>query len=271
MKKGTAVSGDTKLAYSVEGDGKQTVLLVIGLGGRAADWGTTFPGALAEKYRVVRYDHRGVGASPPAPGGYTLSDLARDATVVLDAVSAETAHVVGISMGGMISQLVALEHPTRVDKLVLLSTDFGGNTLEPMHPDAMRLFAPEEMVARGGDPEAMMRFTMSVITAPGFVERSPDVERAMLSNVRAEPTSPNAFMAQLQAILGSDRSELVRGIRRPTLVIHGAEDKLIRPSNGRSLAERIPGAEFVLLERCGHMPMWEKPAELTRAVRAFLG
>ena len=271
MKKGTATSGDTKLAYSVEGDGKETVLLIMGLGGRASDWGTAFPGALAEKYRVVRFDNRGVGASPMAPGGYALSDLARDATAVLDAVSADKAHVIGVSMGGMISQLVALEHPARVNKLVLLSTNFGGSTLEPPHPDAMRLFDPGEFIARGKNPEEMMRFTMSVITAPGFVERSPDVERAILGNVRAEPTAPHSFMAQVQAIVGSDRSEAVRGIRHPTLVIHGTHDKLIPPSNGRTLAERIPRAELVMLEGCGHMPMWEKPEELTRVVRRFLG
>jgi pimeloyl-ACP methyl ester carboxylesterase len=270
MHKGHATSGDTKLSYSVEGSGKETVLLIMGLGGRASDWGTAFPGALAEKYRVVRFDNRGVGGSPKVPGGYTLSDLATDATAVLDAVEAETAHVIGISMGGMISQLIALEHAARVGKLVLLSTNYGGGGLEPPHPDAMRLFDASEFVSRRS-PEDMMRFTMSVITAPGFVERSPDVERVILANVRAEPTSPSAFVAQVQAIVGSDRSEAVRGIRRPTLVVHGTEDKLIPPSNGRALAERIPGAEFVSLEGCGHMPMWEKPEELTRAVRGFLG
>jgi 3-oxoadipate enol-lactonase len=271
MKNGRAVSGGIELAYSVEGDGKETVLLIMGLGGRASDWGAAFPGALAEKYRVVRFDNRGVGASPRTSGGYTLSDLARDATVVLDAVSADRAHLVGISMGGMISQLVALEHPERVDRLVLLSTNYGGFTLEPPHPDAMRLFDPSEFFARGKDPAEMMRFTMSVITAPGFIERSPDVERAVVENVRREPTHPLAFMAQVQAIIGSDRSETVRGIRQPTLVIHGTHDKLIPLSNGRSLAERIPGAELAILENCGHMPMWERPDELTRVVRRFLG
>jgi 3-oxoadipate enol-lactonase len=271
MKKGRATSGDIELAYSVEGEGEETVLLIMGLGGRASDWGTAFPSALAEKYRVVRFDNRGVGGSPLAPGGYTLNDLARDATVVLDAVSAEKAHLIGVSMGGMISQLVALEHPERVDRLVLLSTNYGGFTLEPPHPDAMRLFDPGEFFARRKDPAEMMRFTMSVITAPGFIERSPDVERAILENVRAEPTHPLSFMAQVQAIVGSDRSEAVRGIRQPTLVVHGTHDKLIPPSNGRNLAERIVGAELVILENCGHMPMWEKPEELTRVVRGFLG
>jgi 3-oxoadipate enol-lactonase len=271
MKKAIARSGDVELAYSVEGSGEETVLLIMGLGGRAADWGTAFPSALAERYRVVRFDNRGVGASPVVPGGYSLSDLARDATAVLDAVGAERAHVVGISMGGMISQLIALEHAARVDRLVLLSTNFGGHDLEPPHPDAMRLFDPREFLSRGRDPEAMMRFSLSVITAPGFVDRSPETLTTLLANVKAEPTPPMSFMAQLQAVLGSDRSELVRGITRPTLVVHGDQDKLIPPANGRQLAERIPGARLVMLEGVGHMPMFEAPERLVPLVRDFLG
>jgi 3-oxoadipate enol-lactonase len=269
-ERGQATSGDTRLSYSVEGSGEETVLLVIGLGFRAADWGAAFPSALAETYRVVRFDNRGVGESPMVPGGYTLSDLAADATAVLDAVGADKAHVIGSSMGGMISQHLAIEHPARVDKLVLLSTHYGGRGLEPPHPDAMRLFDPGEARARP-TPEEMMRFTLSVITAPGFIERSPDVEAALLLNVRAAPTAPHSFMAQLQAILGSDRSGAVSRIRHPTLVVHGADDKLIPLSNGRALSERIPGAELVILEGCGHLPMWEVPEELTRVVRRFLG
>jgi pimeloyl-ACP methyl ester carboxylesterase len=265
-----AKSGNVELAYSVEGNGDETVLLVMGLGGRAADWGTAFPRALAERYRVVRFDNRGVGASPRAEGGYALSDLARDATAVLDAVEAPTAHVIGISMGGMIAQLVALEHSHRVDKLVLLSTHFGGHHVQGPTPDAMRMFDPDTFVSLGRDPVEMMRFTLSIITAPGFVDRAPAVLDTLLENVRREPTHPGAFMAQLQAILGSDRSERVREITRPTLVVHGTDDQLIPVSNGKKLAARIPGAELVLFEDCGHMPMHEKPEELARVVAAFL-
>jgi pimeloyl-ACP methyl ester carboxylesterase len=271
MEKRTTRSGDVTLAYSVEGDGPETVLLIMGLGGRAADWGTEFPSALAGKFRVVRIDNRGVGASPKAPGGYELSDLARDAVAVLDAVGAEKAHVVGVSMGGMIAQLVALEHPERVNRLVLLSTHMGGHEIVPPHPDAMRLFAPAEFEGRARDPVAMMKFTINVISAPGFMERSPEVVNTLLEYVAKEPTHPGAFMAQVQAILTSDRSARVSGIACPTLVLHGTEDKLIPFPNGEALAARIPGSRFVVLDKCGHMAMWEMPSELAAIVGDFLG
>jgi pimeloyl-ACP methyl ester carboxylesterase len=200
-----------------------------------------------------------------------LSALARDTTAVLDAVSVERAHYCGVSMGGMISQLAAIEHPSRVDKLVLLSTHFGGHGLEPPTPDAMRLFDPMEFLNRGRDPVAMMRFTMSIITAPGFVERSAAALEALLEGVQMQPTAPQAFLAQVQAIIGSDRSESVRNIKAPTLVIHGTEDALIPVGNGKALASRIPGAKLVLYDDCGHMPMWETPERLSRDVLAFLG
>lgn len=266
-----ARSGDVELAYSVEGPpGPETVLLIMGLGSRAADWGAAFPAALAERYRVVRFDNRGVGASPRAQAGYGLGDLARDATAVLDAVGAARAHVVGISMGGMIAQLVALDHPARVDRLVLIATHFGGADLAPMHPDARRLFDPAAFQAVGRDPAKMMRATLEVITAPGFVARHPEAVDELVEHARQAPTHPAAFMAQLQALLASDRSGRVRDLAAPTLVIHGTEDKLITPENGRRLAARIPGARLELFDGCGHMPMYEQPARLAATVLDFL-
>ncbi|MBM4361933.1 MAG: alpha/beta fold hydrolase [Deltaproteobacteria bacterium] len=270
MIRGTARSGDVDIAYSVEGGGPETLLLIMGLGGRAADWGREFPAVLAERFRVVRVDNRGAGASPRVPGGFSLEDLAGDAVAVLDAVGAARAHVMGISMGGMISQLIALDHADRVDRLVLMSTNFGGTDLEPPHPDALQLFDPGEFLARGADPVGMMRRTLEVITGPGFVDRNPELLAEFLEHVRAQPTPPGTFMGQLQAILGSDRSARVAEIRHPTLVIHGDADKLIPPANGRSLAERIPGARLEMLRDVGHMPMLEEPRNVARLVGDFL-
>jgi 3-oxoadipate enol-lactonase len=257
-----------ELAYSIEGSGKDTVLLIMGLGGRAADWGTVFPAALAQKFRVVRFDNRGTGKSPKAAAGYSLSDLAADAIGILDKIGAERAHIIGISMGGMIAQLVAIEHPERVNKLVLMATHMGGPNIEQMHPDAQALFDPALFL--NNDPAGAMRRTLTVIASPGWIDRDPESVQTLMDQAKAEPTPATTFMAQLHALMSSDRSETIRTIVAPTLVVHGLDDKLIRPSNGEELARRIPGAKLVLLPQCGHMPMYEKATELAQIVVDFL-
>jgi 3-oxoadipate enol-lactonase len=269
MIHGTTRSRGEEIAYSVEGDGEETVLLITGLGWRSADWGTELPARLARRHRVVRFDNRGTGGSSVSSSGFTLEDMAADAVAVLDAVGAHTAHVAGISMGGMITQLLALDHADRVSRVVLIATHFGGKEIEPPTEAAMRLFDPAEFVARGRDPVQMMRYQLEVICAPGFVERDPEAIELLLENVRRQPTRPNGFLGQLQAILGSDRSARVGGIRAPALVIHGNDDPLIRPSNGVKLAERIPNAQLALLEACGHAVPLEQPEATARLMLDF--
>jgi 3-oxoadipate enol-lactonase len=266
MIQGTARSGDVSIAYSFQGDGPETILLITGLGCRAADWGRAFPDRLAARYRVVRFDNRGAGASSTPDVAWTLEDMAADAVAVLDRVGAGRAHVIGVSMGGMIGQLLALQHPERCVSLTLLSTNFGGPDVIAPTAEALALFRP----ARGTTPEEIARQSLHVLTAPGFAERSPEAVETLVRYAMAQPTSRRAFGAQLQAIFESDRSARVQHIRVPTLVVHGDSDTLIPAENGRKLAERIPGARFELLEQCGHYPMWEKPERLTELVLAFL-
>ena len=105
-----------------------------------------------------------------------------------------------------------------------------------------------------------------------FFEDEPaaDAVEELLDQAKREPTRATVFMAQLHALMNSDRSERLRDIKVPTLVVHGCDDKLIRPSNGRELAKRIPGAQLAMLENCGHMPMYEKTNELSAIVLEFL-
>jgi pimeloyl-ACP methyl ester carboxylesterase len=267
MQTGIAQSGDTSIHYSVRGDGRDTVLLVMGLGGRASDWGERFPQALGSRYRVVTFDNRGTGSSSKPDAAFTLQDMARDAVAVLDAVSAEKAHVVGLSMGGMIAQLLGLHHEERVGRLALVATHFGGPDLVPPSPEVASVLAPPP----GTSAEEAMRRAMHLITAPGFAEKNPEAIEELVRLAAAQPTRKAMFIAQFQAILGSDRSEAVRRIRAPVVVIHGDSDPLIPVENGRRLAARIPGARLEILEGCGHMPMWEQPDPLSEKVIAFFG
>jgi len=259
-------SGGLRIAYTTEGSGEPTILLLMGLGARAADWGTEFPAALAQRHRVVRMDNRGTGASEKPATTWALEDMATDAIAVLDAVGASRAHVIGLSMGGMIAQLVALLHPERVDRLVLMSTHYGGANVVPPTPEMFALYSP----AAGSTAEDIMRLAVRMITAPGFADSNPQAVEALVELARNSPTSKRVFTTQLQAILSSDRSERVGAIRAPTLVIHGDLDPLIPCDNGRKLAASIPNAKLEILEGCGHVPAWECPKKLAERVLAFL-
>jgi 3-oxoadipate enol-lactonase len=266
MTSGITRVGEIELSYSVSGKGESTVLLVMGLGGRAADWGTHLPEILARSHRVVTFDNRGTGASSKPKAHWTLDDMANDAITVLDAVGAERAHVVGISMGGMIAQLIALDHAARLDRLVLLSTHSGGPDVVYPSGEVAAVFSADP----GTPVDVMMTRAMRLISAPGFAERSPKAIEELVRLAVLQPTPWRAFMAQLQAIVGSDRSTRLSKITAPTLIVHGDLDPLIPYPNGVALSKLIPNSTLVTLEGCGHLPMWEAPEELGRVVGDFL-
>jgi pimeloyl-ACP methyl ester carboxylesterase len=238
----------------------------MGLGCRADDWGEVFPARLAEQYRVIRFDNRGAGASSKPSVSWTLEDMADDALRVLDAEGVGAAHVVGISMGGMISQLIALDHPARCKSLVLMSTHAGGSEVIAPTSEAFALFQPP----RGTTAEQIMRLSVRVLTAPGFAKKNPESVEALVRYAVEQPTPRRAFSTQLQAIFASDRAQRLQDIRVPTLVLHGDSDSLIPDGNGRLLAQRIPGAELEIVPTCGHMPTWEAPDAVSRRVLEFL-
>lgn len=265
MLEGEARSGDVTLSYRVLGEGPRTLLLVMGLGGRGADWGTEVPAALAEDRRVVLFDNRGTGRSTKPSSSWTMEDMARDAVAVLDAVGAERADVMGISMGGMVSQVLALEHADRVDRTVLLSTYTGGPKVVPPTPEVSAVFTPP----RGMPRDEIVRSRVALITAPGFAERFPDKLEELVRIATDEPTPTPTFAAQLQAVLGCDHADRLATLRGPVLIVHGDADPLIPFENARMLHEKLPQARLEVLPGAGHLPMWECPDALLGVVRPF--
>jgi 3-oxoadipate enol-lactonase len=258
-------SGAT-IHYAAEGGGRDTLVLVMGLAGHASEWGGPFVSDLASDRRVVRMDNRGIAQSQTTAQTWTMQDMAADVIAVIDALGLANVHLAGTSMGGMIAQLVAAEYPARVSRLVLLSTTYGGRESIPPQPKAAAVLMPPA----GMSVAEQRRQGLRALTTDAFAEDHAELIELLVAQRERNPTSGPTFKAQFDAILMSDRSDLVSRIRCPTLVIHGEEDPLVPVENGRMLADRIAGAKFELLEGCGHLPHLERPEQTAKLIREFL-
>jgi pimeloyl-ACP methyl ester carboxylesterase len=240
------------------------VLLVMGLGLPGAAWWRTVP-VLARSFRVITFDNRGAGRRERPTSPLTIASMAADAVSVLDAAKILRAHVYGISMGGMIAQELALGFPERITSLVLGATSAGGALATPPDPEtsaflARRATLPDEEGRWGSVPYVYSERTRSTNAArigQDFARR------------RSYAFAPDGYRAQLAAAAGHDTAARVGGIEAPTLVVHGAEDRMVPPANGRALASAIPGAHLVELADAAHLYTTDEPAS-DEAVRDFL-
>jgi pimeloyl-ACP methyl ester carboxylesterase len=258
-----ARSGDTELYWESTGAGAP-VLLVMGLGMNATGWWRTVP-VLAESFRVLAFDNRGVGRSARPPGPYSVAQMADDAVAVLEAAGEASAHVHGISLGGMIAQEIAIRHPGRVRSLVLGCTTPGGARAVPAAAETLAFFERRGRMPAEEAVWASVPYNYGPATRRDHGER---ITQDIAQRLRF-PIEPEPYRAQLAAALGHDAHDRLGDLTAPTLVIHGTEDVMVLPANGRLLAEAIPGAELLDGPGAGHLYPTDAP-ELDRAVAAFL-
>jgi 3-oxoadipate enol-lactonase len=237
--------------------------MIQGMSGHALHWGEPFMSALEEDFDCIAFDHRGTGYSPRWDDEFTLGDLAEDAAGVLDELGLDSAHVLGISMGGMVAQELVLRHPDRVRTLVLGCTYAGGAGQALTSPEVAQILA-EGM--QSGDRDTAFRAAWSVNVSEAFAadEENFAAFRA-ISDERPVPVE--VIMRQMQAIYGHDTSSRLAGIAAPTLVVHGTADRMLPASNGEAIAQLIPGARYVPLEGVGHMFWVEQPERSARLIR----
>jgi 3-oxoadipate enol-lactonase len=250
------------LHYLQRGEG-EPLLLVMGMSGTHLSWGDPFLDALASDFSVITYDHRGVGKSSRIDKGFTLDQLADDAAALLDALGLESAHVVGVSMGGMVAQQLALRHPDRIRTLTIGCSYAGGEGSALSPPSTFQRLSE---AWSSGDRERALRVGWEVNVSPAFASKPGAYEQwhdmAMALRVPLE-----VIGLQLQAISQHDTSARLGDIAAPTLVVHGTEDEMLPVANSRVIAERIPGARLVELEGIGHMFWWEQPERSAELVR----
>lgn len=263
-------SNGVELEYDTFGDaGDPPLVLVMGLGAQLIDWPLEFCEALVrQRFHVIRFDNRDAGLStslddlgtPDLPAlfagsrdgvPYLLSDLSDDAVGLLDALGIDSAHFVGASMGGMIVQQIAIDHPDRVRSLCSIMSTTGDPSVGQASPEAMSMLGRPPAADRA---EAIANGVAAsrVIGSPGFAVT--DEELARRSAAKYDRSyRPIGALRQLAATIASPpRTEGLRGVTVPTVVIHGEEDPLINVSGGRAVAEAVPGADLVVIPGMGH-------------------
>ena len=250
--------GPVRLAYESFGDPSHPlVLLLMGQGTQMLAWADPFCTRLAERgLHVVRFDNRDIGLSTHLPRKglrqYTLDDLAGDTLGLLDALGVHRAHLVGLSMGGMIAQLVAIGAPERVLSMTCIGSSTGSRRVGRPKPALLRRLPLRRSVSdRDGAGELFAR----IIAAIGSPAYPGDPERLRDLGARAfdRGSHPRGALRQLLAVIRApDRTPGLRRVQVPTLVVHGADDPLVHVSGGRAIADAVPGARLVTVPGMGH-------------------
>ena len=281
--------GDVTIEYELDGpeDG-EPMLLVMGLGAQLVAWPRdVVVGLAARGFRVIRMDNRDIGLSTktagPAPSraalfkafahrryaqsDYLLSDMAADAVALLDHLGVPAAHVVGVSMGGMIAQQLTIDHPERVLSLCSIMSNTGNRRHGTVSPRLFPTMAMSMTTPRPADPAEAERLGVAgfrLIAGPHF---DADEVGGMVRSAIARDVNPLGTIRQLLAIQASpDRTPALAEVRVPTLVIHGLRDRLVLPSGGIATARAVPGARLLMFPDMGHDLPGPRRAEIVEAV-----
>ncbi|HTE54782.1 MAG TPA: 3-oxoadipate enol-lactonase [Kofleriaceae bacterium] len=254
-------SGPATLHHHIDGpDDAPVVVLSHPLGGSLALWEPQMA-ALTASFRVVRCDLRGHGLSPVPAGPYEIADLGTDVLALLDHLGAERAHLVGLSLGGMVSMWLAARHPDRIDRLVVLCS-------------SARLGPPERWIerseqVRAGGTEAVADAAVARWFTPAFLERHPQRAAAMRAVVAATPAE--GYAACCGAVQRMDLTDDLAAIRAPTLAVAGADDLATPPEHLERIASAIAGARLEVIEEAAHLASVEQADRVNALILSHLG
>lgn len=271
-----AKHGEVKIYWEQHGAKGEPILCIMGLGGASHFWERQTP-AFARKHRTIVFDNRGTGQSDKPAGPYSIAAMAEDARAVLDAAGCERAHVLGISMGGMIAQELALAHPERVGGLVLACTFArpGQDTERVASEAASATGAPSPLSflreganldLSGVSFKQMFKFMMSLVLSPEFITREKEWLRSLMQRTIDSGLTIDHFLAQFRAILKHDASPRLGDLRAPTLILTGDQDKLVPPHHSDELHRLIPGSTLYQVPGGTHGFNIEDPDEFNRRV-----
>ncbi len=258
----TAQVNNITINYEVHGDGAP-LIMINGLADDLTSWAYQTE-EFARHFKVVIFDNRGIGGTDKPAGTYTTAEMAADARGLLDHLGIERAHVLGVSMGGMIAQEFALAYPDRVDKLLLCCT-----CSEPSQFD-LRLYRIWEQTAPVlGLPQMMKELLLWCFT-PAFFQEHPDTAQEMEEALTGITQPVDAYLSQLHSIQVHNATDRLGRIKAPTLVLGAPQDLIFPPTQSHQLHEGIPGSQLAFTAHGGHAFLWEAPEEFNKAVLDFL-
>ncbi|UCG14372.1 MAG: alpha/beta fold hydrolase [Deltaproteobacteria bacterium] len=258
-------SGDVDICWESHGNG-EPVLLISGVSGGTWSWEEQLE-AWSSRFRLIVFDHMGAGRSSMPDRPYRIEEMADHAAAVLDSAGEKRAHVVGLSMGGMVAQELSLNHAYRVVSLVLGCTHCGGRNRVPPDPEVIRLFVDNQ----GLTPEEIVDKNLAILVTPEFLQSGEDVLTRYRERQLRAPIQPSyALRRQLEAIRSFDSCDRIGAIAVPTLILTGDRDTLVPPENGRLLASRISGAVEKSFSSSGHLIYLESAQQFQETVMRFI-
>jgi 3-oxoadipate enol-lactonase len=253
-----------ELGFELRGRGAPVVMIHGAQGDQSMFAGLA--AAFAEKYRVLTFDQRGSGLSEKPDVPYSMAMLADDTAALMDHLGVSPAHVIGVSMGGMIAQELALRHPQKIRSLVLGCTTAGG-------PKAVRVGGGALTSAYSTQPmtaEERGKALAEAAFSKGYLAQHPEIIASMIESRRQRPIDSAAFARRMKAAADHDTYNRLPQIHCPTLVIAGKDDALIAWENSKLIAESIEGSRLVILEPAGHCFWLEQPTQTHDAIASFI-
>lgn len=244
--------GDIDINYKIQGQG-EPLLMIIGWSFSLLDWGIKLPELLSQHYKVILFDNRDAGETSRSPYPYTLAQMASDAAGLLDALGEPSAHVFGVSMGGMIAQHFALNHANRLKKLILGCTMAGGSCSQV---NAFGHLFDENL--------------LELLFTPDFIQHHQVDLGQFFQRTMPLHSTGDALTRQFVAMSGHDTCGALRKIVAPTLVLTGDSDRIIPPENSAFLAQNIPNAQQETIQNAAHAFSFSHPTSTAATIINFL-
>jgi pimeloyl-ACP methyl ester carboxylesterase len=256
---------DIQIYYEVRGRGFP-LMMIMGLGANLDWWDPRMLQGLSKKFKLVMFDNRGAGRTGVSDRRYTIKSFAEDTADLMNVLGISRSRVIGVSMGGMIAQELALNFPEKVEKLVLCSTNCGGARSVLASQEVLQALTADRSAL---SPEEIVRMTIPLLFTDDFIKKNPDLVEFSIQQILRAPISNESFVRQLNAIMEFDTYNRLPQIRAPTLILHGKRDILVPPENAAVLAEAIPNAKLVYFENSAH-GLIEEMEKVVHVLLAFL-